>query len=153
MSRTSSEIQTILDSLRAILQRHTNSQGVVHRPYGVDWVNFERHVYRLLVLHGFIRPGDRVPKDPWEVFLTEFAPQGVRRSPYEESNMSTAYFPTSILVSSSPTQRMGIGHSSNLEPIRQSQSPSMNHVRFQEDVLERNGASRRLPSGIPRSFS
>ncbi|PYH45541.1 uncharacterized protein BP01DRAFT_267139, partial [Aspergillus saccharolyticus JOP 1030-1] len=74
--------------------------GISHRPYGLDWIHFERLMYRLMILHGQARPGDRIPADPWVLFLDRYAPRSVRRSPSEEGRVEVAYFPSSILLSS-----------------------------------------------------
>ncbi|PYH93631.1 hypothetical protein BO71DRAFT_327184 [Aspergillus ellipticus CBS 707.79] len=166
MSRSLSEIQITMTALRAILQRHTDLRGIVHRPYGLDWIEFERHMYRLLLLNGFIRPGDRLPTDPWELFLAEYAPYGVRRASSEETHAAaaataagaTGYFPTSILVahtpSASPPAR-GMENGGQINAAEQVPGPRRNHrVRFDDDVVERNGSTaRRVPGGIPRYFS
>lgn len=81
MSRAEIEIQSILSALNFLYRRCTDpSTSITHRPHGVDWICVERCVYRLLVLRGTIAMDEKVPEDPWDLYLNEYAPTGTRRS-------------------------------------------------------------------------
>ncbi|RAH64188.1 uncharacterized protein BO66DRAFT_246544 [Aspergillus aculeatinus CBS 121060] len=95
------QLHTTYDALLRILYTHTDAQGISHRPYGLDWIDFERLMYRLLLLQGVARPGDRIAHDPWVLFLDRYAPRSVRRSPSEAGRVEVAFFPSSILQSPS----------------------------------------------------
>ncbi|KAI9043698.1 uncharacterized protein KD926_003048 [Aspergillus affinis] len=103
MARATNEISSTLNALQAIYMRHTDRQGVAHRPYGNDLVIFERHMGRLLVLRGVISENDPCPfhEDPWIMYNREFGSASSRsqsRGPYPpEVNV-----PRGILQSSNP---------------------------------------------------
>ncbi|PYI27529.1 hypothetical protein BP00DRAFT_450206 [Aspergillus indologenus CBS 114.80] len=106
------QLQTTYDALLRILYTHTDAQGISHRPYGLDWIDFERLMYRLLLLQGLARPGDRIAHDPWVLFLDRYAPRSVRRSPSEAGRVEVAFFPSSILQSpssGSPPRLVSVG--------------------------------------------
>ncbi|RAK98309.1 uncharacterized protein BO80DRAFT_504223 [Aspergillus ibericus CBS 121593] len=103
MTQSTHEIQTTLTTLTLILHRHTTPDGTAHRPYGTDWIVFVRAMHRLLVLQGLISPTDRLPMDPWEMFLDEYAP----RRPGGAVREGAAFYPTGILVVNGQGRRGG----------------------------------------------
>ncbi|RAL06673.1 uncharacterized protein BO97DRAFT_358272 [Aspergillus homomorphus CBS 101889] len=134
------EERATYSALLAILQTHTDAHGISHRPYGLDWINFERLMYRLLILRGVARAGDRIPADPWVLFLDNYAPRDVRRSPSEEGRVEVAFFPSSILLSTDNSTRP-----------RSTRTDSNSHVHFDHTAVERDPSQRRSPQ-IPRYF-
>ncbi|OJK05043.1 hypothetical protein ASPACDRAFT_1884638 [Aspergillus aculeatus ATCC 16872] len=172
------QLQTTHDALLRILYTHTDAQGISHRPYGLDWIDFERLMYRLLLLQGLARPGDRIAHDPWLLFLDRYAPRSVRRSPSEAGRVEVAFFPSSILQSpssGSPPRLVsgsveqgrrsvngyingdGYTGSNGYAPINgDSAGPrprvdSNGHVHFDHTAVQRDPSQRRSPS-IPRYF-
>ncbi|EAW09827.1 uncharacterized protein ACLA_040430 [Aspergillus clavatus NRRL 1] len=141
MAKADLELQKIMGTLTHIYRSNTDhSTGITHKPYGVDWINLERTLYRLLVLQGKVRNGDKVPEDPWEVFLREFTPLSIQR-PAGTRQPSTPYFPSSILRSSVEGQQ------------QRQQRDHEQHVRFEVPAVRRSGEERRHSGPIPRFFS
>lgn len=110
MGKAGFEIQNIVSHLTFIYWCNTDSStGLTHKPYGNDWVTFERNVYRLLVLRGTINMGDKIQEDPWELFLNEYAPVNTRRpacEKYQSSSLSSYQsYPNSILLAPSTGQQ------------------------------------------------
>jgi hypothetical protein len=141
MANAEQERQKILATLSHIFWSNTDvSTGITHKPYGVDWINLERNMYRLCVLQGKVRDGNKVPEDPWEMFLREFAP--LTKRPAGQRQLSTAYFPSSILQSSvgnaTATATASAGHDG--QP----------HVRFEVPLVRRSDENRRNVGRIPR---
>ncbi|EAL92322.1 uncharacterized protein AFUA_3G12610 [Aspergillus fumigatus Af293] len=143
MANAEQERQQILTSLSHIFWSNTDvSTGITHKPYGVDWINFERNMYRLCVLQGKVRDGDKVPEDPWEMFLRELAP--LTKRPAGQPQPSTAYFPTSILRSS-------VGNANaNASGGPSAGQDGQHHVRFEVPLLRRSDENRRNVGRIPR---
>lgn len=138
----------------------------------MQWLDLERNVYRLLVLHGTINIGDKVPEDPWELFLSEYAPANTRRPDYEKMPSSFQSFPQSILLAPSEGNRgnqqqqsvtvrdghLSNGHfggEQNQQQQQQQGRESRRHIRFEESpTTGRMRAPRRLPaSPAPRARS
>ncbi|EAW21306.1 uncharacterized protein NFIA_064700 [Aspergillus fischeri NRRL 181] len=145
MANAEQERQKILTSLSHIFWSNTDvSTGITHKPYGVDWINLERNMYRLCVLQGRVRDGDKVPEDPWEMFLREFAP--LTKRPAGQRQPSTAYFPSSILRSSVRNANANASASASASAGQGGQL----HVRFEVPLLRRSDEDRRNVGRIPR---
>ncbi|GAQ04223.1 hypothetical protein ALT_1544 [Aspergillus lentulus] len=143
MANAEQERQKILATLSHIFWSNTDiSTGITHKPYGVDWINLERNMYRLCVLQGKVRDGDKVPEDPWEMFLREFAP--LTKRPAGQRQPSTAYFPSSILRSSVGNVNANAGGSASAGQGGQL------HVRFEVPLLRRSDENRQNLGRIPR---
>lgn len=126
-------------------------------------------MYRLLVLRGTINIGDKVPEDPWELFLSEYVPANTRRPDYEKMPSSFQSFPQSILLAPSEGNRgnqqqqsvtVRDGHLSNgnfdgEQQQQQQGRESRRLIRFEESpTTGRMRAPRRLPaSPAPRARS
>ncbi|RHZ62946.1 uncharacterized protein CDV56_105656 [Aspergillus thermomutatus] len=137
MANSEQERQKILANLSHIFWSNTDvSTGITHKPYGVDWINLERNMYRLCVLQGKVRDGDKVPEDPWEMFLREFAP--LTKRPAGHRQPPTAYFPSSILRSSAGNANASAGQD------------GQQRVRFEVPLLRRSDENRRNSGPIPR---
>ena len=171
MGKAEVEIQAIVSHLKCVYWHHTDTHtGITYKPHGAQWLDVERNVHRLLVLRGTINLGDKVPEDPWELFLSEYAPANTRR-PDCEKLPSSPYqsFPRSILLAPSEGNRgnqqqqsvtVRDGHLSNErfdgEQQQQQQGrESRRHIRFEESpTTGRMRAPRRLPaSPAPRARS
>lgn len=101
MGKADNEIQSILSHLTVIYWRNTNTTtGFTHKPQGADWVQLDHLVHRLLVLRGTVKMDEKVHEDPWELYLSEYAPVGTRRPAMEKPPVSQSY-PNSILLRSS----------------------------------------------------
>ncbi|KAA8646379.1 hypothetical protein EYZ11_008669 [Aspergillus tanneri] len=143
MTKAGQEIPATITALRGLVWKHTGRDGIPHRPYGCDWVEFERFIYRLLVLRGLIKDGDRVPEDPWEMYLSEFGPF---LPPHHPLN-----FPNSILV----TRDFCPPLNSPLSPFSLLSSSEC-RVRFAPPVVvprDLDDAYTRQSRRIPRSFT
>ncbi|KAF7117156.1 hypothetical protein CNMCM5793_005876 [Aspergillus hiratsukae] len=149
MANTEQERQKILFTLSHIFWSNTDvSTGITHKPYGVAWITLERNMYRLCVLQGKVRDGDKVPADPWEMFLREFAPRAKVKRPVGERLPSAQFFPSSILreggnVSTNVNVTSGQGQEGNGQG---------QHVRFEVPLLRREdeNQNRRAVGRIPR---
>ncbi|PYI10260.1 hypothetical protein BO78DRAFT_415014 [Aspergillus sclerotiicarbonarius CBS 121057] len=108
MSRTTHEIQRTLTNLHIILHRNTTPDGIYHRPYGTDWVAFFHNFRRLLILRGLITHADRLPMDPWEMFLDEYAPRRPEPEASEGAVQNVAAVASSSSSSSSSSYPAGI---------------------------------------------
>jgi hypothetical protein len=146
MANAEQERQKILTTLSHIFWSNTDiSTGITHKPYGVDWINLERNMYRLCVLQGKVCDGDKVPEDPWEMFLREFAP--LTKRPAGQRQPSTAYFPSSILRS--PVGNANANASASASASANA-GQGQHHVRFEVPLLRRSDENRRNLGRIPR---
>lgn len=122
MGRADSEIQTILSHLTVIYW----NTGCSRRPSGVDSIQIDRLVHRLLVLRGSIKMDDKVPMDPWQLFLDEYAPGGTTMDDPVIEKPAFQSYPNSILLrstSSSSSTASDHGHQhSNTTTTRSSNS-------------------------------
>jgi hypothetical protein len=145
MANAEQERQKILTTLSHIFWSNTDtSTGITHKPYGVGWITLERNMYRLCVLQGKVRDGDKVPEDPWEMFLREFAPRAMVKRPVGERLPSAGCFPSSILREGGTASASVSGDASH--------EGNSQHVRFEVPVLRPEGENqnRRAVGRIPR---
>jgi hypothetical protein len=152
MANAEQERQKILTTLSHIFWSNTDtSTGITHKPYGVAWITLERNMYRLCVLQGKVRDGDKVPEDPWEMFLREFAPRAMVKRPVGERLPSAGCFPSSILRDSASVGGVSVNVDANAG-VGQGQDGQGQHVRFEVPVLRREGENqnRRAVGRIPR---
>lgn len=171
MGKAEVEIQAIVSHLKCVYWHHTDTHtGITYKPHGAQWLDVERNVHRLLVLRGTINLGDKVPEDPWELFLSEYAPANTRR-PDCEKMPSASYqsFPQSILLAPSEGNRgnqqqqsvtvrdghLSNGHFGGEQQQQQQGREPRRHIRFEESpTTGRMRAPRRLPaSPAPRARS
>lgn len=168
MGKADNEIQSILSHLTVIYWRNTNTTtGFTHRPQGADWVQLDHLVHRLLVLRGTVKMDEKVPEDPWELYLSEYAPVGTRRPamekpPVSQSNPNSILLRSSSLSSSSssstpvgnrgqqqqqPPHIVQTGSQDNAQQNQQHQQggdESERHIRFELNLPGR-GRGRRFP--------
>ncbi|RHZ57376.1 hypothetical protein CDV55_104578 [Aspergillus turcosus] len=153
MANTEQERQKILTTLSHIFWSNTDvSTGITHKPYGVAWITLERNMYRLCVLQGKVRDGDKVPEDPWEMFLREFAPRAKVKRPVGERLPSAQYFPSSILrEGGNASANVNVNASVN-GSAGAGQDDHGQHVRFEVPLLRREdeNQNRRAVGRIPR---
>ena len=141
MGKADNEIQSILSHLTVIYWRNTNtSTGFTHKPQGADWVQLDRLVHRLLVLRGTIKMDEKVPEDPWELYLSEYAPVGTRRPAMEKPPASQSY-PNSILMrsssSSSSSSSVPVGDRGQQQQ-QQQQPPQIVQTGSQDNAQQQN---------------
>lgn len=100
MGNANTEIQTILSHLTVIYWRNIDTTtGHSRRPSGADWIQFDRLIHRLLILRGTIKMDEKIPEDPWQLFLNEYEPIDTTRPIMEEPSPFQSY-PNSILLRS-----------------------------------------------------
>ncbi|ODM22058.1 hypothetical protein SI65_02904 [Aspergillus cristatus] len=152
MGRTEIEIEAILSTLAIIYWRYTDpSTGITNNPYGLDWICVERSVYRLLVLRGTIKMGDNFYENPWDLYLNEYAPAGMRRSISSVQGQSQVVqsstlmaSTTFVLTSTASSEDQGRGR----QPANcdgQQQQPQRRVCFLDTPSPARGRAPRRLP--------
>lgn len=172
MGKADTEIQTILSHLTVIYWRNIDTiTGRSRRPSGADWIQFDRLVHRLLILRGTIKMDEKVPEDPWQLFLNEYAPVDTTHPTMEKPSPFQSY-PNSILLRSASSYssagscgqnqhqqqnqhqhgqggRQGENHGSNHQ--QQGGVESERHIRFDSNLPGRMRHRRFPVSPAPHS--
>lgn len=152
MGRTEIEIGAILSTLAIIYWRYTDpSTGISNKPHGLDWICVERSIYRLLVLRGTIKLGDKFYENPWHLYLNEYAPAGMRRSISLGQGQSHIFQSSTLMASTTsvPTSTVSSGDQGRgRQPANcdgQQQQPQRRVCFLDTPSPARGRAPRRLP--------
>lgn len=136
------ELSNVTTALSTLAMNHRDEQGVLRRPEGKHWDMLTLCMHRLFVLRGMIPAGvDRLPGDPWELFLDEF---GRREAPPPVVVKGVVAPSASILASSA-----------SAPPVAQEDRPVARRVRFapQEGPTRGDGESRSRSRSSSQSSS